>query len=67
MTHSPSTPNAIAIGPDLSDRIRARLKTLDLWSQVVVKVRLMLTPWENHGWRVPLRLSAPRPSKGQMT
>ncbi|WP_428395793.1 DUF5996 family protein [Lichenicoccus sp.] len=34
------------------------LTTLHLWTQVVGKVRLMLTPWENHGWHVPLYLSA---------
>ncbi|MDB5734797.1 MAG: hypothetical protein JWP16_1007 [Alphaproteobacteria bacterium] len=31
---------------------------LHLWSQVVGKVRLMLTPWVNHSWHVPLYLSA---------
>lgn len=33
------------------------LETLHLWSQVVGKVRLALTPWENHGWHVPFYLS----------
>jgi len=32
--------------------------TLQLWSQIVGKVRLMLTPWVNHSWHVPLYLSA---------
>jgi hypothetical protein len=31
---------------------------LHLWSQVVGKVRLMLTPWINHSWHVTLYLSA---------
>ena len=31
---------------------------LHLWAQVVGKVRLMLTPWENHGWHVPLYVSS---------
>ena len=30
------------------------LATLHLWTQVVGKVRLALTPWLNHGWHVPL-------------
>jgi hypothetical protein len=28
--------------------------TLQLWTQVVGKVRLALTPWVNHSWHVPL-------------
>lgn len=28
--------------------------TLQLWTQIVGKVRLSLTPWLNHGWQVPL-------------
>jgi hypothetical protein len=28
--------------------------TLQLWTQIVGKVRLVLTPWLNHGWQVPL-------------
>lgn len=33
---------------------RDALATLHLWTQVVGKVRLCLTPWLNHGWQVPL-------------
>jgi hypothetical protein len=33
-------------------------ETLQLWSQIVGKVRLMMTPWLNHSWHVPLYLSA---------
>jgi hypothetical protein len=40
--------------PNLSPTIEA----LHLWSQVVGKVRLSLTPWVNHSWHVPLYLSA---------
>ena len=59
MTHPPLLPNSREIWPDLSsERLEATLTTLHLWSQVVGKVRLMLTPWENHGWHVPLYLSA---------
>lgn len=32
--------------------------TLHLWTQVVGKVRLALTPWLNHGWHVPLYVNA---------
>jgi hypothetical protein len=28
--------------------------TLQLWTQIVGKIRLSLTPWLNHGWQVPL-------------
>jgi hypothetical protein len=31
--------------------------TLQLWTQVVGKVRLALTPWVNHSWQVPLYLT----------
>jgi hypothetical protein len=37
---------------------RATAATLQLWTQVVGKVRLRLTPWLNHGWQVPLYVSA---------
>jgi hypothetical protein len=32
--------------------------TLQLWTQIVGKVRLALTPWVNHSWQVPLYVSA---------
>jgi len=32
--------------------------TLQLWTQVVGKVRLALTPWLNHSWHVSLNVSA---------
>lgn len=32
--------------------------TLQLWTQIVGKVRFALTPWLNHGWHVPLYVSA---------
>src|SRR5215470_4980219 len=37
---------------------QATLATLQLWTQVVGKVRLALTPWVNHGWQVPLYVTA---------
>jgi len=33
-------------------------RTLHLWTQIVGKVRLALTPWLNHSWQVPLYLTA---------
>src|SRR5215217_5694055 len=32
--------------------------TLQLWAQIVGKIRLALTPWVNHGWHVPLYVTA---------
>ena len=32
--------------------------TLHLWTQVVGKIRLELTPWLNHSWHVPLYVNA---------
>ncbi|MGE5722457.1 MAG: DUF5996 family protein, partial [Sphingomonadales bacterium] len=32
--------------------------TLQLWMQIVGKVRLALTPWVNHSWHVPYYLTA---------
>jgi hypothetical protein len=34
------------------------LATLHLWTQIVGKVRLALTPWVNHSWQVPLYVTA---------
>src|SRR5215468_7257995 len=33
-------------------------ETLHLWTQIVGKVRLALTPWLNHSWHVPLYVTA---------
>jgi hypothetical protein len=37
---------------------RDTVATLQLWTQIVGKVRLSLTPWVNHGWQVPLYVTA---------
>ena len=37
---------------------RDTAETLQLWTQIVGKVRLKLTPWLNHGWQVPLYVTA---------
>jgi hypothetical protein len=43
--------------PDLSGlELRPTIETLHLWSQIVGKIRLMMTPF-NHGWQVPLYVS----------
>src|SRR5580704_16839387 len=37
---------------------RDTCSTLQLWTQIVGKVRLSLTPWINHSWHVTLRVTA---------
>ncbi len=52
-------PNPETDWPDLSTvDLQPTIGTLHLWSQIVGKVRLRMTPWENHGWHVPLYVSA---------
>jgi len=47
------------VWPDLAALdLAATLDSLHLWSQVVGKIRLSRTPWENHGWHVPLYVSS---------
>jgi hypothetical protein len=38
--------------------LRPTIETLQLWTQVVGKVRLARTPWINHSWHVTLYVSA---------
>jgi len=48
-----------AVWPELSyPQWRQTAATLQLWTQIVGKIRLALTPWLNHGWHVPLYVSA---------
>ncbi len=48
-----------AIWPDLPySTWRETAGTLQLWTQIVGKIRLALTPWVNHGWQVPLYVTA---------
>ena len=48
-----------AIWPDLPySTWRETAGTLQLWTQIVGKVRLALTPWVNHSWQVPLYVTA---------
>jgi Family of unknown function (DUF5996) len=37
---------------------RDTLETVHLWTQIVGKIRLALTPWLNHSWHVPLYVTA---------
>jgi hypothetical protein len=37
---------------------KATCDTLHLWTQIVGKIRLNLTPWLNHSWHVPLYVTA---------
>jgi hypothetical protein len=51
--------DALTVWPDLPyNSWRDTAATLQLWTQIVGKVRLKLTPWLNHGWQVPLYVTA---------
>jgi Family of unknown function (DUF5996) len=51
--------DAATVWPDLRYASwRETAATLQLWTQIVGKVRLKLTPWLNHGWQVPLYVTA---------
>src|SRR5258707_8827175 len=48
-----------AVWPELSYADwRDTALTLQLWTQIVGKIRLALTPWLNHSWQVPLYVTA---------
>ena len=50
---------AAAVWPDLPYSIwHETAATLQLWTQIVGKVRLTLTPWVNPSWQVPLYVTA---------
>jgi hypothetical protein len=49
----------MAVWPDLPYASwRDTAETLQLWTQIVGKIRLKLSPWVNHGWQVPLYVTA---------
>jgi hypothetical protein len=51
--------DSVPVWPDLPyDAWRDTAATLQLWTQIVGKVRLTLTPWLNHGWQVPFYVTA---------
>lgn len=39
-------------------QLKPTTDVLHLWSQIVGKIRLVTTPWENHSWHVPLYVNA---------
>jgi hypothetical protein len=41
-----------------ADAWRDTRATLHLWTQIVGKIRLALTPWQNHSWHVALYVTA---------
>jgi len=48
-----------AVWPDLPyPAWRGTAATLQLWTQIVGKIRLSLTPWLNHSWQVALYVTA---------
>src|SRR5580698_9300697 len=51
--------DADTIWPDLTFSAWSdTLATLHLWTQIVGKIRLSLTPWLNHSWQTPLYVTA---------
>jgi hypothetical protein len=51
--------NTLPLWPELEyAQWRETAATLQLWTQIVGKVRLALTPWLNHSWQVPFYVSA---------
>src|SRR5262245_26904172 len=51
--------DATTAWPDLPySAWRETAATLQLWTQIAGKIRLALTPWVNHGWQVPLYVTA---------
>ena len=51
--------NAGTVWPELSyAHWRDTAATMQLWTHIVGKVRLTQTPWLNHGWQVPLYVTA---------
>ncbi len=54
-----ATDDAEPIWPDLMYAAWCEtLATLHLWTQIMGKIRLTLTPWLNHGWQAPLYVTA---------
>src|ERR1700704_6468751 len=54
MSHSPQTP-----WPELpTAQWRETCETLQLWTQIVGKIRLVRSPWLNHSWHVALYVAA---------
>ena len=64
MTHSPTLPSLTEhqreqFWPALPfTDWQATAETLHMWTQIIGKIRLALTPWINHSWHVTLYLTA---------
>ena len=61
MLHSPSSDDTCGTQswPELSfGQWRDTCATLHMWTQIVGKIRLGLTPWINHSWHVALYVTA---------
>ena len=55
----PPTTNDTTLWPALPyEAWKDTYATLHLWTQIIGKVRLSLTPWVNHSWQVPLYVTA---------
>jgi len=59
MPSHPQTPHLQAQWPELPFAAwRDTCATLQLWTQIVGKIRLALTPWLNHSWHVTLYVTS---------
>jgi hypothetical protein len=59
MPSHPQTPHLQAQWPELPLAAwRDTCATLQLWTQIVGKIRLALTPWLNHSWHVTLYVTS---------
>ncbi|MDB5007016.1 MAG: hypothetical protein JWP45_1409 [Mucilaginibacter sp.] len=48
------------------DNLKDTLQTVQLWTQIVGKIRMVNTPWINHGWHVTLYVSSRGLSTGRI-
>src|SRR5947209_1679690 len=46
--------------------LKDTLQTVQLWTQIVGKIRMVNTPWINHGWHVTLYVSTRGLSTGNI-
>jgi Family of unknown function (DUF5996) len=54
-----ASPSDREVWPELPyERWRDSCVTLQLWTQIIGKIRLSLTPWLNHSWHVTLYVTA---------
>ena len=55
----PSGYNTNTMWPELKfELLQETITTVQLWSQIVGKIRLVKTPWLNHSWHVTLYISS---------